>query len=90
MISETAQIVIITVVTILSIVLSLIGFQMYMLLKELRETIGKTNNILADVDNVTSKLSQSTETVSGMFEGLRAVVGLIGAFKKGAGGKKDE
>lgn len=86
--TETAQIVIISVITILTIVLSLVGFQAFMLLKELRESIRKTTSILDDVDHITTKISHSTESISGVFEGLQSVVGLIGAFKKGF--KRDE
>ena len=82
--SETAQIVIISVITILTIVITLVGFQAYMLLKELRQSVKTSNHILEEVDGMTTKLSHSADSVSGMFEGLRAAVGLIGAFKKSA------
>jgi hypothetical protein len=80
--TETAQIIIITVITILTIVISFVGFQAFMLLKDLRESVRQTNGILSDVDNITSKLSQSTDSVSGMFGGMKAVISLIGAIKK--------
>ncbi|KKR50215.1 MAG: hypothetical protein UU81_C0027G0005 [Microgenomates group bacterium GW2011_GWC1_41_8] len=83
--TQTTQIIIVSVITVLTVVLSLVGFQAFLLLKELRESIKRTNKILDDVDNVTTKLSNSTDSLTGMFEGLRAVVGLVGAFKKGIG-----
>lgn len=88
--TQTAQIIIVSVITVLTVVLSLVGFQAFLLLKELRESVMRTNKILNDVDNVTTKLSHSSDSLTGMFEGLRAVVGLVGAFKKGSGKHGDE
>lgn len=82
--SETAQFFIIGVITILTIVITMVGFQAYMLLKELRESVKTSNHILTEVDDMTTKLSHSADSVSGMFDGLRAAVSLIGAFKKSA------
>ena len=80
--TETAQIVIISVITVLTIVLSLVGFQAFMLLKELRESIRQANSILGNVDNITGKLSHSTDSVSGMFDGMKTVLSIINTIKK--------
>lgn len=83
--TETAQIVIVSVITVLTIVLSLVGIQLVFVLKDLRITIFKANEILTDTQNITGKLSRSTDSVSGALVGLKAAIALLGAFK---GGKK--
>lgn len=84
--SETAQIVLVSVITVLTIVLALVGLQLVFILRSIRSTINKFNGVIDDARNITSKLSHSTDSVSGALVGLKAVLSLISAVqhKKGA------
>lgn len=83
--SETAQIVLVSVITVLTIVLALVGLQLVFILRSVRSTISRVNGVLDDARNVTSKFSHSTDSLSGALVGLKAVLSLISSVqhKKG-------
>lgn len=79
--SEVLQVLITTIITILTIVLSLVGIQVVYVLKELHSALKKLNHILADGQNITAKISHSTDSFSGMVSGLKAVLALFGTLQ---------
>jgi len=83
--SETAQIVLVSVITVLTIVLALVGLQLVFIFRSVRSTISRVNGVLDDARNVASKFSHSTDSLSGAFVGLKAVLSLISSVqhKKG-------
>jgi len=83
--SETAQIVLVSVITVLTIVLALVGLQLVFIFRSVRSTISRVNGVLDDARNVTSKFSHSTDSLSGALVGLKAVLSLISSVqhKKG-------
>ncbi|MBI4130734.1 hypothetical protein HY468_05430 [Candidatus Roizmanbacteria bacterium] len=81
--NETAQIVVVSVVTVLTVILSIVGLQIVFILKEIRTTLVKVNGMLDDARNVTAKISHSTDSVSGMLVGIKTALSLIGSLKKG-------
>ena len=80
--NETAQIIIVAVITILTIVLSLVGIQIIFVLRELKQSLTRVNTILGDANRLTNKISHSTDSLSGLFVGLKTAFSLLGAFKK--------
>lgn len=79
--TETAQILLVSVITTLTIILSLVGIQLVFVLKELKKSIEKANLILDDTQSLTSKVSHSTDSLSGMVSGIKAGLSLLGMFK---------
>jgi hypothetical protein len=82
--NDTAQMIIVGVITVLTLVLAIVGIQIILILQEIRKSMSKVNHIVADVQGVTSKIAASTSSVSGMVVGLRAALALLGNLKKKA------
>lgn len=82
---QPAQLVLIIVIFLLSIVLSLCGVQVFFILKELRESIKKLNKILEDAGIISSSFAKPIASVSGFIMGLKSGTEIIKIFK----GKKE-
>ena len=87
---DLLQITIIVVLIILTLVVAGIGVYLILVLKELRETIKKTNSVLDDVQDMTGAVSTPITTVAGIVSGfadslkaVKSVGGLFGNLKKG-------
>jgi len=80
--NDTAQIIIVGVITVLTLVLAVVGIQIILILQEIRKSMGKMNHIVDDVQGLTSKIVESTTSVSGMVVGLKTALSLLGSFKK--------
>jgi len=80
--NDTAQIVIVGVITVLTLVLAIVGVQIILILQEIRKSLGKVNHIVENVHDVSSKIAQSTTSVTGMVVGLRTALSLLGSLKK--------
>lgn len=69
---DSVQIVLLIVVVILSILLVALGVQVFFILRDLRSTIAKANEVLDDTKNITENVSRpisflSTLVASGKF-----------------------
>jgi len=80
--NETAQIIIIAIITVLTIILTFVGVQIILVLKEFRQTLLKVNGILKEAEHFTTKLTNSTQSISGLFVGIRTALSLLGVLKK--------
>lgn len=81
--SDPVQIVIISVITILTVILSLVGVQLLFILREIRKSVTTFNEMLDDTKSFTSKLTRSTESISGMLVGVKTAISLLGTLRKG-------
>lgn len=54
---DTAQIVLLFVIVVLSVLLVVLGIQVYFILKELRKTITKANKVLDNAGEITKSVS---------------------------------
>jgi uncharacterized BrkB/YihY/UPF0761 family membrane protein len=79
---DTAQIIIVSVITVLTLILSIVGVQIILILQEIKKSLGKVNTIIEDTQSVTSKIARSTSSVTGMLVGLKTALSLFGSFKK--------
>lgn len=85
---DTVQAVLLFVIVLLTILFVVLGIQVFFILKDFRQTIKRTNNILEDVENISVGVSNSLESVSSMFGGastIKSVVNILSMFRK----KKD-
>jgi uncharacterized protein YoxC len=80
--AQTALFLIIIVLTILLVVL---GFQVFFVLKELRKTLDKLNKVLDDAGTITESVSKPISSLSSLTEGLKlgAKIARIVNGKKG-------
>ncbi len=85
--SDTTQILLITVVTVLTILLTVIGIQVVYILKEFKRSIEKINKILDDAGVASNTMAKSISGLSGVTSGFKTALSLLSIFKKE---KKDE
>lgn len=82
---DTVQAVLLFVIVLLTILFVVLGIQVFYILKDLRETLKRTNNILEDVEDVSDGVSHSLSSFSGMFGNastLGSVVKILSLFRK--------
>ena len=79
---DTAQILLIAVITVLTVILTVIGIQIVYILKEFRKTVEKTNKILDDAGIISESVAKPVAGVSNILAGIKAGVDLVGIFKR--------
>lgn len=82
---DTVQAVLLFVIVLLTILFVVLGIQVFYILRDLRQTIKKTNNILDNVENVSAGLTNSFNSVTNMFGGastIGSIAGLLSMFRK--------
>lgn len=69
---DTVQLVLLFVIIIVSILLVVLGVQVFFVLKEIRKTITKANSILTDAHRITESVSVPISSLSSLASGLKA------------------
>ena len=75
---DPVQVLLIIVVTTLTILLSVIGMQVFFILREVRESIRKMNKILDDAGSVSQSIAKPIASLSDSLTGLSGLGGLLG------------
>ncbi len=70
------QIVFIFILAVITVTLVVVGVYVVLVLKELRETIQKANQILGAVENVTNIVANPLSIITGLFKGYKAIKNL--------------
>ena len=83
---DTTQVLLTIVVSVLTILLTVIGIQVALILSELKKTVEKINKMLTDAGQVTGGLSRTVTGATGLVEGLKAGLSIVHLF----GRKKDQ
>lgn len=68
---DTAQILLIVVIVVLSILLLALGVQVFFILRELRKTIQKTNKVLENANLITESVSKPLSNLSTFATGIK-------------------
>lgn len=68
---DPAQTVLIAVIAVLTILLLVLGVQVFFILKELRKTLGKANKVLDDAGVISESVSGPISNLSNMASGLK-------------------
>lgn len=79
---DPAQIIIFVVIIVLTLLLIFLGIQAFYVLKELRQTLIKTNKILDTAEEITQNISNPVSAFSSVISGVKAGTTLAGIFKK--------
>lgn len=69
---DPVQLTLLAVIVILTILLLILGVQVFFILKDVRGTIKKTNGVLDNVDNITRNIEGPLETISSLVSGARS------------------
>ena len=83
--ADPAQLILLLVIIILSVLLVVLGVQVFLILRDFRETISKANKVLDDAGHITETVSQPVSSLAGILMGVKT--GLIAS--KIIGGKKE-
>lgn len=79
---EPVQVLLFAVVITLTILVVVIGLQIYYILSEVRKIFSKFNTMADGAVTITNNVGQSFQNLSGFSQGLRAILGLFGFLKK--------
>ncbi len=71
------QALLIIVITVLTVILTAIGVQFFLLIKELRQTLQHTNSVLSQIDELVNKLGHPAASINSLLTGLKEGVNLI-------------
>lgn len=69
---DPVQLVLLVVILILTILLVILGVQVFLILKEVRQTISKTNKVLDTAGAITENIEAPLEALSSLALGVRA------------------
>lgn len=79
---DPVQLTIIAISFILTLLLVLLGVQVWYILKEIRTAIIKTNTMLDDAKKVTGTVGDSVASMSGVVSGIKAALSVFKTFRK--------
>lgn len=85
---DPVQVVIIIISLSLTILLIVLGVQVFFILKEFRRSMQKTNKMLDDFGKVTGTVGEGAQHLAGIASGLKAGMAVFSSFRKK--GEKDE
>ena len=87
---DPVQITIIVISFILTLLLVLLGVQVWYILKEIRTAIVKSNSMLDDAKKVTGTVGDSVASMSGVVSGIKAALSVFKTFRKKPDEEGDE
>lgn len=87
---DTTQVLLIIVVTVLTILISVIGVQVFFILSEIRKTVEKMNKMLDDAGMVTGSVSRSVMGMAGLVEGVKTGLSVVNIFGRKKQKEKQE
>lgn len=93
---DPVQMLLLFVIIVLTILLVVLGIQVYFILKELRNTIRKANKVLDNANSITENIQEPLSALSSLVVGLKSgtfftIVKFIKGFLgKDRGEKKDK
>lgn len=79
---DPVQLTIISISFILTALLVVLGVQVWLIFKEIRTSLTKTNGMLDDAKKITSTIGDSVAGMAGMASGIKAALSVFKAFKK--------
>ena len=87
---ETTQLLIVIVVTVLTIILTAVGIQVFFILGEVRESIRKLNQVLDDAAEVSEAITKPIISLGDSLTGLSGITGLFSWLTKRSKKIKDD
>ncbi len=79
---DPVQITIIAISFILTMLIVALGVQVWFILKEIRNSLIKTNKMLDDGGKVTGAFSDGVENVGGFLSGIKAGMSMFSSLRK--------
>ena len=79
---DSAQIILIIVIILLTILLFALGIQVFFILKEFKKTVSKANKVLDNTNVITHSVSAPISSLSSIATGIKTGATFINLFKK--------
>ncbi len=79
---DTAQIILIIVIVLLTGLLVVLGVQVFFILKEFRKTVSKANKVLDNTSSIAQSVSSPISSLSSIATGIKTGATFINLFKK--------
>lgn len=79
---DPAQTALFLVIIVLTILLLVLGIQVFFILRELRKTVDKANKVLDDTGVITESVSAPIANLSTLATGIKTGAAIAGLFKK--------
>lgn len=79
---DPIQLVIIVISLALTILIVVLGIQVFFILKEIRRSMQKMNKILDDFGKVTGSVGEGAQNLSGLVSGIKAGMGVFSSLRK--------
>lgn len=79
---EPTQVLLFTVVTVLTIIMVMIGWQIFQILSQMRKMLEKFNHVVDGAVTITGDIEKSVKNISGFSDGFKAAFSLLKVFKK--------
>lgn len=79
---EPTQILLFAVISVLTVMMVFIGWQIFQILFEIRKMLIKFNTMVEGAVSMTGNLGKSFENISGFSEGMKAVFSIFRLFRK--------
>lgn len=79
---DTTQLLLAFVILVLTMMLSVIGLQIYFILREFRNTLAKANKVLDDTGIISESVSKPVSMLSGILVGLRGGSKIVQSLTK--------
>lgn len=80
---EPVQLTIIVISAVLTILIVVLGIQVWFILKEIRLSIQKVNKMLDDAGKVSGTVTQGVSGMASLVSGLKAGLSLVSSLRKG-------
>lgn len=77
---EITQILLVVTVLVLTTILSIVGFEVFLILKEFRQSVRKINKILDDAGLISESVAKPISGLSDLATGLRALAEFVKKF----------
>lgn len=87
---DPTQILLIITLSVTTIFLVIVGVQVFLLLRELRDVLKRANNIVEGFERVGMGVESGFNEVVGFFSGVKSVFGILDKFKKRRDEKQEE
>lgn len=87
---DTVQAVLLFVIVLLTILLLVLGVQVFFILRELRTTINRANKILENTQHITESVSEPFTFISGLLTGSRSLSSIANVIKALRGKDREE
>lgn len=68
---DSVQLILLIVIVVLTVLLVVLGIQVFFILRDLRQTISKTNKVLDNADAITENIEGPLEMISSLAMGVK-------------------